>query len=191
MNNKLSSRGDPELLLRHGRGANPQNPTATSKTKPAQGSFPEQKPPPELPGAAGIGTEGPPSSGIRVLQDPAGISVPHGAGNGHEEPGEAGNTNGGTIPAPSRLPLPCPAPPCPPADPAPRSQPGQGPSEARGGQGGAASRGCPGKGWLVTGRSQVDVGDVRGGAGGLAAPVGRRLGAEFLLGLRCLLQALG
>lgn len=76
-------------------------------------------------------------------------------------------------------------------DPTPHSQLGKGPWEVLGGQGGmqraGGVQGALGKGtW-----SQVDVGDVRGGAGGLAAPVRRRLRAEFLLGLGRLLQALG
>lgn len=61
----------------------------------------------------------------------------------------------------------------------------QGGMQRAGGVRGGA--GALGKG----GWSQVDVGDVRGGARGLAAPVRRRLGAEFLLGLGRLLQALG
>lgn len=59
------------------------------------------------------------------------------------------------------------------------------------GRGGISRLGVSRELWGKGTGSQVDVGDVRGGARGLAAPVGRCLGAEFLLGLGCLLQALG
>lgn len=163
-------------------------------------------------------TEGPPSScsmspcrsrgvvrRIWVLQGWLSmIFVPHRAGN--ETPQRAREhqerNNSDFIQVPAAHPQHCLGhftPPRPPAaapsvDPTAHSRPGKGPSEVLDGQGGMQRAGGVRGGAGALGKhgwSQVDVGDVRGGARGLAAPICCRLGAEFLLGLGCLLQALG
>lgn len=132
---------------------------------------------------------------IPVLQ--GGLEVAVSTSESRGTPAERNNSNF------SQAPAACPQrsrswslPPRPPAaapgtDPAPHSQPGKGPWEVLGRQGGMQRAGGVRGGAGALCWSQVDIGDIRGGARGLAAPVRRRLGAEFLLGLGCLLQALG